>query len=78
MKNQQDATLAVLLISHCKITLHVSDASASIIRSTNILFDDKTVGKNRVLFLAADVYGVLFYVKCGLRSYRGCVIACSF
>jgi hypothetical protein len=25
-KNQQDATLAVLFISHCKITLHVSDA----------------------------------------------------
>ena len=27
VKNQQDATLAVLFISHCKITLHVSDAS---------------------------------------------------
>ena len=26
MKNQQDATLAELFISHCKITLHVSDA----------------------------------------------------
>ena len=26
MKNQQDATLAVLFISNCKITLHVSDA----------------------------------------------------
>jgi hypothetical protein len=26
-KNQRDATLAVLLISNCKITLHVSDAS---------------------------------------------------
>ena len=26
VKNQQDATLAVLFISHCKITLHVSDA----------------------------------------------------
>ena len=26
IKNQQDATLVVLLISHCKITLHVSDA----------------------------------------------------
>ena len=26
MKNQQDATLAVLFISQCKITLHVSDA----------------------------------------------------
>jgi hypothetical protein len=26
IKNQQDATLAVLFISHCKITLHVSDA----------------------------------------------------
>ena len=25
-KNQQDATLAVLFISHCKITLHVSAA----------------------------------------------------
>ena len=25
-KNQQDATLAVLFISHCKIILHVSDA----------------------------------------------------
>ena len=25
-KNQQDATLAVLFISNCKITLHVSDA----------------------------------------------------
>ena len=27
IKNQQDATLAVLFISNCKITLHVSDAS---------------------------------------------------
>ena len=27
IKNQQDATLAVLFIGHCKITLHVSDAS---------------------------------------------------
>ena len=26
IKNQQDATLAVLFISNCKITLHVSDA----------------------------------------------------
>jgi hypothetical protein len=26
IKNQQDANLAVLFISHCKITLHVSDA----------------------------------------------------
>ena len=26
IKYQQDATLAVLFISHCKITLHVSDA----------------------------------------------------
>ena len=26
IKNQQGATLAVLFISHCKITLHVSDA----------------------------------------------------
>jgi len=26
LKNQQDATLAVLFISHCKITLHVSEA----------------------------------------------------
>jgi len=25
-RNQQDATLAVSFISHCKITLHVSDA----------------------------------------------------
>ena len=31
IKNQQDATLAVLFISNCKITLHVS---APIIRST--------------------------------------------
>jgi len=28
IKNQQDATLAVLSISNCKITLHVSDASS--------------------------------------------------
>ena len=26
IKNQKDATLAVLFISNCKITLHVSDA----------------------------------------------------
>ena len=26
IKDQQDATLAVSFISHCKITLHVSDA----------------------------------------------------
>jgi len=26
IKNHQDATLAVLFISNCKITLHVSDA----------------------------------------------------
>ena len=26
IKNQQDATLAVLFISNCKVTLHVSDA----------------------------------------------------
>ena len=26
IKNQQDATLAVLVISNCEITLHVSDA----------------------------------------------------
>ena len=26
IKNQQDAALAVLFISNCKITLHVSDA----------------------------------------------------
>jgi len=26
IKNQQDTTLAVLFISHCKVTLHVSDA----------------------------------------------------
>ena len=26
IKNQQDATLAVLFINHCKITVHVSDA----------------------------------------------------
>jgi len=26
IKNQLDAALAVLFISHCKITLHVSDA----------------------------------------------------
>jgi len=26
IKNQQDATLAVLFISNCKITLHISDA----------------------------------------------------
>ena len=25
IRNQEDATLAVLLINHCKITLHVSD-----------------------------------------------------
>ena len=25
IKNQQDATLAILFISNCKITLHVSD-----------------------------------------------------
>jgi hypothetical protein len=25
IKNQQDATLTVLFISHCEITLHVSD-----------------------------------------------------
>ena len=29
VKNQQDATLAVLFISHCNITLHVSDAFCS-------------------------------------------------
>ena len=34
IKNQQDATLVVLFISHCKITLHVRTLSASIIRST--------------------------------------------
>ena len=34
IKNQQDATLAVLFISHCSVTVHVSDAFASIIRST--------------------------------------------
>ena len=34
IKNQQDATLAVLFISNCKITLHVSALYASIIRST--------------------------------------------
>ena len=34
IKNQQDATLAVLFISNCKISLHVSDVSAFIIRST--------------------------------------------
>ena len=28
IKNQRDATLAVLFISNCKITLHVSDASS--------------------------------------------------
>jgi hypothetical protein len=27
IKNQQDATLAVLFISNCKITVHISDAS---------------------------------------------------
>jgi len=27
VKNQQDATLAILFISNCKITLHVSDTS---------------------------------------------------
>jgi len=27
IKNQQDATLAVIFTSNCKITLHVSDAS---------------------------------------------------
>jgi len=32
IKNQQDATLAVLFISHCKITLHVSTLSASIVQ----------------------------------------------
>jgi len=26
IKNQQDATLSVLIITHCKFTLHVSDA----------------------------------------------------
>jgi len=30
IKNQQDATLAVLFISNCKITLHVSDAPRSV------------------------------------------------
>jgi len=29
IKNQLDATLAVSFISHCKITLHVSDAFCS-------------------------------------------------
>ena len=28
IKNQLDATLAVLLIMHCKITLHVSEAES--------------------------------------------------
>jgi len=28
IKSQQDATLAVLFISHCKITLHVSEAES--------------------------------------------------
>ena len=28
MKNQLDATLAVLFISHCKITLHVLEAES--------------------------------------------------
>jgi len=28
IKNQQDATLALLFISNCKITLHVSDAES--------------------------------------------------
>ena len=32
MKNQQDATLAVLFISNCKITLHVPDAFCSIVQ----------------------------------------------
>ena len=29
IKNQEDAALAVLFISHCKITLHISDAFCS-------------------------------------------------
>ena len=29
IKNQLDATLAVLFISHCKITLHVSDTAVA-------------------------------------------------
>jgi len=28
IKNQQDATLAVLFINNCKITLHVSEAES--------------------------------------------------
>ena len=31
IKKQQDATMAVLFITHCKITLHVSDATALVL-----------------------------------------------
>jgi hypothetical protein len=38
IKNQQDATLAVLFISHCKITLHVSEPTRCNFGSIKALF----------------------------------------
>ena len=39
IKNQEDAALAVLFISHCKITLHISDAFCSGNRPWTSLLD---------------------------------------
>ena len=49
IKNQQDATLAVLFISHCKITLHVSDAFCV----RNIL---------PKLHLVGSLYNIIYFV----------------
>ena len=44
IKNQQNATLAVLFISNCKITLHVSDAFR-VVATTVFSTPDDGLGK---------------------------------
>ena len=43
IKNQLDEALAVLFISHCKITLHVSDATFRIVQIA--FFTTETINK---------------------------------
>ena len=57
-KNQLDAALAVLFISHCKITLHVSDAYCGLC----ILIVRPRILKVVYVFLTLSMYSY-----CGLR-----------
>ena len=51
IKNQQDATLAVLFINHCKITLRVSDAESVRNTQSDLAVINKQYGQSCILLV---------------------------